>query len=259
MKRVAEAAGKLQLREYLKRKPAELSGGQRQRVAIGRAITRDPKLFLLDEPLSNLDAALRVSMRFEIARLKNELTSTIVYVTHDQVEAMTLADRIVVMNRGRIEQVGSPLELYENPDNIFVAGFIGSPAMNFLPGKVEAMGENVASVNLGMGRSLRIPVAHNLRAGSDAMVGIRPEHLRVVAAECDDSVAGEAVLLEMLGSDTFIHWRNGDRSVIVRESGSCRLQRGENVHIRIDPASCYLFSATGERISANREASGGQA
>ena len=132
--RVARAAEKLRLGAYLRRKPRELSGGQRQRVAIGRAITRKPKLFLLDEPLSNLDAALRVGMRVEIARLKAELASTMIYVTHDQVEAMTLADRIVVMNAGRIEQVGTPLDLYERPANLFVAGFIGSPAMNFLKG-----------------------------------------------------------------------------------------------------------------------------
>src|SRR5262249_50747526 len=151
----------------LHRRPRELSGGQRQRVAIGRAITRKPKLFLLDEPLSNLDAALRVGMRVEIARLKRELASTMIYVTHDQVEAMTLADRIVVMNAGRIEQVGSPLDLYERPANRFVAGFIGSPAMNFLKARVANLENGYARVALSLGPSVDIDLARRVEVGSE--------------------------------------------------------------------------------------------
>ncbi len=175
--RVARAADKLHLGSYLRRKPRELSGGQRQRVAIGRAITRKPKLFLLDEPLSNLDAALRVGMRVEIARLKAELASTMIYVTHDQVEAMTLADRIVVMNAGRIEQIGAPLELYERPANLFVAGFIGSPAMNFLKGQIAALKDGTATVSLGLGPRIDVALAERSDVGQTVTLGIRPEHI----------------------------------------------------------------------------------
>ncbi len=252
LRRVAEAAGKLQLGDYLRRKPAALSGGQRQRVAIGRAITRDPKLLLLDEPLSNLDAALRVGMRIEIARLKADLTSTIVYVTHDQVEAMTLADRIVVMKDGRIEQIGSPLELYERPVNSFVAGFIGSPAINFLQSRVEAVEAGIAKVRLRLGPVLDIPLEQSAQAGAEVIVGIRPEHLRIGAHDAPNLVSGEAAILEMLGSDTFIHWRGGGEAIIIRENGRCRLRQGENVSVRIDPDLCHLFAQSGRRISATR-------
>src|SRR5512138_381982 len=172
---VAKAAEILQLTPYLDRLPKALSGGQRQRVAIGRAIVRDPKVYLFDEPLSNLDAALRVATRLEIARLKDSLDATMIYVTHDQVEAMTLADRIVVLNAGRIEQVGSPMELYEHPDNVFVAGFIGSPRMNFLPGKLLAADAQGARVELPGGQVLRAAVdAARGRPGDAVLVGLRP-------------------------------------------------------------------------------------
>ena len=176
--RVAAAAEILQLGPLLDRKPKALSGGQRQRVAIGRAIVRQPKVFLFDEPLSNLDAELRVQMRLEIAKLHKDLKSTMVYVTHDQVEAMTLADKIVVLRAGRVEQVGSPLELYDNPDNIFVGGFIGSPRMNFLQGKVTASEANSATIEIDgfNGASLTKTLQSPLAAGSNVTVGIRPEH-----------------------------------------------------------------------------------
>ena len=181
-RRVAEAARMLRLEPLLARYPRDLSGGQRQRVAIGRAIVREPDVFLFDEPLSNLDAALRVSTRVEIARLHRLLKATIVYVTHDQIEAMTLADRIVVMNQGRIEQVGKPLDLYYEPANLFVAGFIGSPAMNFFPATVERVEGGAASCNRRVDRAARPCRPGALKAGDAMTVGVRPEHLTVGGA-----------------------------------------------------------------------------
>ena len=176
--RVHKAAQILHLEELLNRRPKQLSGGQRQRVAIGRAIVREPKVFLFDEPLSNLDAELRVQMRLEIAKLHNDLSATMIYVTHDQVEAMTLADKIVVLRSGKIEQVGAPLELYGNPDNVFVAGFIGSPKMNFLKARVDTADGNSATVSLTEHKStpFSVPGIAHAAAGSDVLVGVRPEH-----------------------------------------------------------------------------------
>ena len=251
--RVGRAADKLRLGSYLRRKPRELSGGQRQRVAIGRAITRKPKLFLLDEPLSNLDAALRVGMRIEIARLKAELASTMVYVTHDQVEAMTLADRIVVMNAGRIEQIGTPLDLYERPASLFVAGFIGSPAMNFLRGTITAVRERIATVSLALGPTIMVPLALNAAAGDAVTLGIRPEHLVLTAAPEGDFTAA-AYLVEMLGSDTFIHLRHGDESeggefLVVRDSAGRQLKASDHVSLALPGSACHLFDDRGRRIS----------
>src|SRR5438270_2503798 len=178
-KKVNDAARVLQLEPLLHRKPKELSGGQRQRVAIGRAIVRNPKVFLFDEPLSNLDAALRVQMRIELSRLHEELAATMIYVTHDQVEAMTLADKIVVLQAGVVEQAGSPLELYHHPRNLFVAGFIGSPKMNFLPATVTAADAAGATVQLPGGGSVAVPVRPGrVKAGDAVTFGVRPEHLR---------------------------------------------------------------------------------
>ena len=250
--RVARAADKLHLGSYLRRKPRELSGGQRQRVAIGRAITRKPKLFLLDEPLSNLDAALRVGMRVEIARLKAELASTMIYVTHDQVEAMTLADRIVVLNGGRIEQIGAPLELYERPANLFVAGFIGSPAMNFLKGRISELIDQSATVSLGLGPKIDIAIAERVNVGQAVTLGIRPEHIVLTTDQSGDHRA-RASLVEMLGSDTFIYLRDAEETIVVRDSGGRRLKAGDAVAISFPPASCHLFNENGRRISANRE------
>ena len=214
-KRVAEAARMLRLEELLQRYPRDLSGGQRQRVAIGRAIVREPDVFLFDEPLSNLDAALRVSTRVEIARLHRLLGATMVYVTHDQIEAMTLADRIVVMNKGRIEQVGKPLDLYYAPANLFVAGFIGSPAMNFFPAEVErvdganarATGATIAPVTLPAG---------SLTRGSKLTIGVRPEHLAAGATGAF-STTGVVELVERLGEASYAHVRRADDKLMVVE------------------------------------------
>ena len=253
--RVRQAAKMLRLDSYLHRKPRELSGGQRQRVAIGRAITRRPKLFLLDEPLSNLDAALRVGMRVEIARLKAELNATMIYVTHDQVEAMTLADRIAVMNGGRIEQIGTPLELYEKPANLFVAGFIGSPSMNLLPARlaIEPNGQARATLNVGAEFDVRAP---DFRAASASVtMGIRPEHIRLDASR-NVSLTGEAVVVEMLGSDTFVHVRCGEQILVVRDSMARRMRRGDAVTLSWAEADCHLFDGNGQRLPTSRNAGG---
>ncbi|HKE14549.1 MAG TPA: ABC transporter ATP-binding protein [Kofleriaceae bacterium] len=221
-RRVDEVAATLNLTPYLDRKPSQLSGGQRQRVAIGRAIVRQPKAFLFDEPLSNLDAALRVSMRQEIIRLHNSLTTTMIYVTHDQVEAMTMADKIVLLNAGRVEQIGSPLELYDRPDNLFVAGFIGSPRMNFLRGETAAA--------LG---------AHT--------VGVRPEHLHAVSN--GDGWSGTVTIAEHLGSDTFLGVDLAERgAVTVRQTGELALKAGDKVSLKPDPARIHRFDEDGKSL-----------
>ncbi|MBA4775910.1 MAG: ABC transporter ATP-binding protein [Rhizobiales bacterium] len=225
-KRVEAAAEMLQLTPYLERLPKQLSGGQRQRVAIGRAIVRDPKVFLFDEPLSNLDAALRVATRLEIAKLHREMhDTTMIYVTHDQVEAMTLADRICVLRDGRVEQIGTPLELYECPVNTFVAGFIGSPKMNFLTGKyAEAEGAKT--------------------------IGIRPEHITI--APNGDGWSGEIVHSEMLGSDSYIYVEIGaDEPVVVREEGVTGRTAGERVAVVPDEAQIHRFDAEGRALTRN--------
>src|SRR5215218_2973635 len=196
--RVQKAAKILELGTFLQRRPRQLSGGQRQRVAMGRAIVREPAVFLFDEPLSNLDAKLRVQMRLEIQKLHRRLSTTSLYVTHDQVEAMTLADRMIVMNAGRAEQVGTPMEVYENPQTLFVAGFIGSPAMNFLPGKGAADG----TVALDHGGSLAPAV--RVAPGVALMIGVRPEHAIPVPPE-QAAVSGPVEMVEQLGADALVH------------------------------------------------------
>ena len=227
--KVGNAAELLKLNEYLDRRPKDLSGGQRQRVAIGRAIVRKPKGFLFDEPLSNLDASLRVDMRFEIARLHKTLASTMVYVTHDQVEAMTLADRIVVLKDGLIMQVGSPRKLYENPDNVFVAQFIGSPKMNLLP--------------CGAGSGLEA-----IAAKGAVQLGVRPEHITVVPAgegHCDGTVQ----VSEYLGADYFHYIDCGDLGLLtVRTAGSDDEIEGQAVGIRFDTTRLHFFGADEQRI-----------
>ncbi len=223
-KKVEAAAATLNLTQYLDRKPRQLSGGQRQRVAIGRAIVREPKGFLFDEPLSNLDAALRVNMRIEIARLQKALATTAIYVTHDQVEAMTMADKIVVLNAGRVEQVGSPLELYDRPDNLFVAGFIGSPKMNLVGGRI-AEGHGAATI------------------------GIRPEHL-LVGRE-GEGWRGTISVAEHLGSDTFLYVDVKDVGLVtVRTQGEAGLRTGDSVVLRPDPARLHRFDRDGRAIRA---------
>jgi multiple sugar transport system ATP-binding protein len=236
--RTHDAAQILGLMDYLGRYPRQLSGGQRQRVAMGRAIVRKPQVFLFDEPLSNLDAKLRVSMRTEIKALHQRLTTTSIYVTHDQIEAMTMADKIVVMNAGKVEQIGSPLELYDNPANLFVAGFIGSPAMNFLRGKVNGGG-----IAVGSGIDLPNP-ARGLEPGREVLVGVRPEHLAVDAG----GVPAEVVVVEPTGADTQIFCRLAGTAVtaVVRERHA--FHPGEAV--RLKPQLTYLFDpSSGARLA----------
>ncbi|MEM6276446.1 MAG: sn-glycerol-3-phosphate ABC transporter ATP-binding protein UgpC [Pseudomonadota bacterium] len=229
----------LRLDEYLKRKPAALSGGQRQRVAIGRAIVRGPEVFLFDEPLSNLDAELRVEMRVEIARLHSEIGATMIYVTHDQVEAMTLADKIVVLRLGRIEQVGAPMDLYRDPDNKFVAGFIGSPAMNFVKAEVKAGKISVASLNTDVTLDVTLP-----SDGTSVELGMRPEHIRIDRAGDTHKVD----LTEALGgvSYAYLMAQNGER-LIVEERGADRVRAGETVGITFDREQARLFDANTEQ------------
>ena len=203
--KVERAAAILQIAEILQRRPRELSGGQRQRVAIGRAIVREPKVFLFDEPLSNLDAKLRVQMRLELTRLRRQLRATMIYVTHDQVEAMTMADRIVVLNQGRVEQAGRPLELYHAPTNRFVAGFIGSPAMNFLQGSVTAAAGNDVTILLTGGQSIKVPrKPGKVATGDSVWLGVRPEALDSNGSG-DAVLEGRAAAVERLGNETYVY------------------------------------------------------
>jgi multiple sugar transport system ATP-binding protein len=245
--KVDKAAATLNLTDYLDRRPGQLSGGQRQRVAIGRAIVRAPKAFLFDEPLSNLDAALRVQMRLEIAQLHESLATTMIYVTHDQVEAMTLADKIVVLNSGRIEQVGSPLELYHHPVNLFVAGFIGSPKMNFLPGEVRGAAADGVNVALAGGGEIRVPVDNGrLRAGDKVTLGVRPEHLELGAG---GDLAGDVIVAERLGGDTYLYLRSPSRPLlVVQADGSDATRVHDRVDVRIEPETCHLFDAEGRSL-----------
>ncbi len=236
--KVAEASRILKLDEYLKRKPAALSGGQRQRVAIGRAIVRGPEVFLFDEPLSNLDAELRVEMRVEISRLHQEIGATMIYVTHDQVEAMTLADKIVVLKFGVIEQVGAPLELYRDPDNRFVAGFIGSPAMNFVDGVVKNGAIEVPAFGMTVSPHVTLP-----SEGTDVIVGIRPEHAVVERGGQGFTVE----LTEALGgvSFTYLTASTGEK-LIVEERGDERSNTGDTVGLSYGPERLYVFDKNTE-------------
>ncbi len=241
--RVDRAAGILELGPLLERKPGQLSGGQRQRVAMGRAIVREPAVFLFDEPLSNLDAKLRVQMRFEIQKLHRRLSTTSLYVTHDQVEAMTLAQRMIVMNAGRAEQIGSPMEVYENPATLFVAGFIGSPAMNFLPAK----GEGGSQFALLAGGRISAAVG-GAAAGAAVTVGVRPEHL-VPCGESDALVWGPVEMVEELGADTLVHVGHGAETIIARQPHGFHPDLGSTLYLTADPQKVFLFdSATGARL-----------
>jgi lactose/L-arabinose transport system ATP-binding protein len=238
--KVAEASRILKLDTYLDRKPKALSGGQRQRVAIGRAIVRGPEVFLFDEPLSNLDAELRVEMRVEIARLHKEIGATMIYVTHDQVEAMTMADKIIVLRDGRIEQAGRPLDLYRDPDNRFVAGFIGSPAMNFLKGKVAGGAIRIDALDGMISLPVSLPTD-----GTEVEFGVRPKHLKI-------DPGGEAFRLEhveQLGGESFAYLRaDTGEQMIVEESGEAELEEGARVGVTFDPARAMVFNlASGQR------------
>ncbi len=240
--RVQEAAQILALEPFLSRKPRELSGGQRQRVAMGRCIVREPKVFLFDEPLSNLDAKLRVQMRLEIQKLSRDLKTTSIFVTHDQVEAMTLAHRMIVMNAGRVEQIGAPMDVYDNPASIFVAGFIGSPAMNFLPGIVKN-----AQLALGDGVEIALPEALSRTATeNDAItLGVRPEHVAVAATGMPFTVE----TTEALGADSLLHGKLVGHRVVVRVDGHARHVPDEVLNVLVASEKLYFFdSSSGKRI-----------
>lgn len=242
--RVNEAARILQLEPLLKRRPRELSGGQRQRVAIGRAIVRKPQVFLFDEPLSNLDAALRINTRIEIAKLHKMLKATIIYVTHDQVEAMTLADKIVVMNKGRIEQTGKPLDLYYKPANLFVAGFIGSPAMNFMPAIVDQDG----SLVLADGQKLKIALPTKIKPGDSLTLGCRPEHI-ILGGKGQLKLNGTVDIIERLGETGFVHLRlNSNHAIIAEVRGNPGILSGAMTSISLDPNHIHIFDENGNRF-----------
>ncbi len=247
--RVNKAAAILQIQNLLDRKPKQLSGGQRQRVAIGRAIVRDPQIFLFDEPLSNLDAELRVQMRVEIAKLHRELGATMIYVTHDQVEAMTMADKIVVLRLGKVEQIGAPLDLYNNPANQFVAGFIGSPKMNFLDATLLSSDETGSVVSLA-GQSLRIPRGLAAVHEGRVQLGIRPEHAMLSSG---DIALGqmEIVLVEHLGGNTLLYGKLSDgQTLTVQVEDQARLGMGDTVQIFANAARCHLFTGDGRAFAA---------
>ncbi|HKY61576.1 MAG TPA: sn-glycerol-3-phosphate ABC transporter ATP-binding protein UgpC [Gemmatimonadota bacterium] len=253
--RVGEAAGILGLEPILDRKPRQLSGGQRQRVALGRALVRHPKVFLFDEPLSNLDAKLRVQMRTEIARLHRRLGATMIYVTHDQVEAMTLGERIVVLDGGRIQQVAAPLELYERPVNRFVAGFIGSPAMNFVSGEVEARGDLRFRAG-GSAFELDLDGRPGLGAygGRRVILGFRPEHVEIVGREEKESpgvIEFTLDVVEPMGNEVFIHARAGDHDVVVRVPPQDLPEPGTPLRLRFDTGRLHFFDAeSGQAIGS---------
>lgn len=249
---IAETAAKLHLTELLDRHPRALSGGQRQRVAIGRAIIRHPRIFLFDEPLSNLDAELRLQMRIEIARLHASLGNTMIYVTHDQLEAMTLADRIVVLRQGRIEQTGTPLDLYHNPDNLFVAGFIGSPKMNFIDAEVVATREGLVQLRLSsLGiDNLTLALKTVCHEGQKVRLGIRPEHFQPVTDTANPSqFSAELTHCELLGHTNYLYLNTGDEQMLVVEEREVHQREiGTQVAWVIPPAHCLVFDEQGQRI-----------
>jgi ABC-type sugar transport system ATPase subunit len=253
--RVGEAARILQIEPLLDRRPAQLSGGQRQRVAIGRAIVREPKIFLFDEPLSNLDAELRVQMRVEIAKLHQRIEATMIYVTHDQVEAMTMADTIVVLRAGRVEQVGTPLELYNDPGNLFVAGFIGSPKMNFLD--VQVIGRRDDGVEVRLSDETHLMLARDpggARDGDRLTLGVRPEHLVIGGTAGDDgrpTIQVAVNLTEPLGGESFVYGalRSGE-PVTIKQPGQVFIRSGAEIAASIDPALCHLFDGEGRALAA---------
>ncbi|WP_369600265.1 maltose/maltodextrin ABC transporter ATP-binding protein MalK [Hahella sp. SMD15-11] len=246
--RVKEVAEILQLSHLLDRKPKDLSGGQRQRVAIGRTLVRQPRVFLFDEPLSNLDAGLRVKMRIEIAKLHQKLKATMIYVTHDQVEAMTLADKIVALDHGRIAQVGTPMELYHYPSNKFVAGFIGSPKMNFIDCTVTSASPQHAGLELPGGLQLNVPVhGGSLSTGERVTLGIRPEHL-VTPEHADAILNGRITVVERLGYETLVHVEveGYSRTLTLRSQGTQPWREGEDIALGIPANQCHLFRENGD-------------
>ena len=248
--RAAEVAKTLQLGSLLDRRPAMLSGGQRQRVAIGRAIVRDPEVFLFDEPLSNLDAMLRVQMRVELSNLHHDLAATMIYVTHDQIEAMTMADRIVVLDQGRIRQVGAPMELYANPADRFVATFIGSPSMNFLPAKVIAAGATL-TLDLGPGTAPFTLPPRRPQTGlpAKADLGIRPEHATLAAPNAPEAILPARIrLMERLGNQTLVHLETPAGPFILQGPGDLAGKVGDQAALALDPARAHVFGPDGAAI-----------
>jgi ABC-type sugar transport system ATPase subunit len=247
--RVAEGARILQLEEYLDRKPGQLSGGQRQRVAIGRAIVKKPNVFLFDEPLSNLDAGLRIQMRVELENLHAALGATMIYVTHDQVEAMTMADKIVVLNGGRVEQVGPPLDLYHAPKTRFVAGFIGAPSMNFLPVTIAAAGGETAHVRYGDDTVVTVPgLRPGAPVGAELTLGIRPEHL-AIEHPGPSGIPARIIVVEALGGESYIHadTQEGHR-LVIKVKGDAAVRRGEPITVGLESRCCHLFGADGAAV-----------
>ncbi len=247
--RTAKAAELLQLTPLLNRRPGQLSGGQRQRVAIGRAIVREPEVFLFDEPLSNLDAALRVQMRIEITKLHQDLRATMIYVTHDQVEAMTMADRIVVLNAGKIEQVGTPLELYHRPRNLFVATFIGSPKMNLIPGKITEVSDGKGSIELTGEGKLVLPTRSSALQAGAVTLGIRPEHLLIAKSGESSNLSGRVILTEHLGSETMLYVQTpSNLTLLIKTDGLAPQRIGDDVALRLTPEACHVFDGAGETV-----------
>lgn len=248
-RRVARAADILQINELLERRPGQLSGGQRQRVAIGRAIVREPQVFLFDEPLSNLDAELRVQMRVEISKLHKQLGTTMIYVTHDQTEAMTLADKIVVLRAGRIEQVGAPLDLYDDPANQFVAGFVGSPKMNFLRAEVVDLSPNGITVALVSEDkiNLTVPISSDVAPGSPVILGIRPEHF-VKAGEGDAGLRVAVEVAEHLGNTSYVHASLSGETIVIEQPGSRHNGDSEHLTVGVSARRVFLFDETGNRL-----------
>ena len=246
-RRVTIAAKTLQMESLLDRKPKDMSGGQRQRVAIGRAIVRNPKVFLFDEPLSNLNAELRVEMRLQIAKLHHELGNTMVYVTHDQVEAMTLADKIVVLRSGQIEQIGSPLTLYHAPANLFVAGFIGSPKMNFLEGRFRSYQQGKATIELADGQLITLPARDiGLAAASPVTIGIRPEHIALTGDSSHFRIRFQSEVVERLGNATYLFGNSlGTSGFKIHIAGDRSVKLYEELDLAIHPTDCHLFDPQG--------------
>lgn len=238
--RVSEAAAILGIEDYLERKPKELSGGQKQRVAVGRAMVRKPKVFLFDEPLSNLDAKLRTQMRSELLRLHKQLKTTMVYVTHDQTEAMTMADRIVVLDKGIIQQFDTPINLYMNPNNKFVAGFIGSPSMNFINGKFINDGKPRFICSEGW-QMLLEGKENDLRNDEDITIGIRPEHIEITPDDNDALFAAEVELIEMMGKESYIYTKHGEDRLIIRTESNLNIELGKKVFVKIDLEYIHVF------------------
>lgn len=251
---VRGAAATLQIEHLLDRKPAALSGGQRQRVAIGRSIVRDPKVFLFDEPLSNLDAALRVQMRVELIKLHQRLKATMVYVTHDQIEAMTMADRIVVLNQGRVEQLGTPLELYRRPRNLFVAGFIGSPKMNFLKVRVTSVDNAGVTISLPGDKTLTVPVSgEGVTEDAELTLGVRPEHLGVregVDGPADVHLRSDVLVVEHLGGEILVHTQlENDAELQIKSVGHDEVAQGDHLDVAVRASLCHLFRADGQTLA----------